>query len=130
MSPNSVPDNTHVRPEDPANLEEKIEALLREAGDLSPKERAELREWIRIDYQYLGDCVAYIDTWDGPEDAPRLTRRVVAHDPSQFRVTQEVDKLPAEQRAQVHFTRAEDPERDYIESLSLWVVGEGMITED
>ncbi len=62
------------------SFEEACRQLLAAFQDeLPPEERDRICADLRLHYDYRGEYVAYLDTWEGDGPGRRLKREVVAH---------------------------------------------------
>jgi hypothetical protein len=93
-------------------LEEAVQNLLRGApADLPAATVARIREDTRLQFDYPGETVAYVDTWKGRGQHRRLTREVVAHAADVAAFYQRFDRLSEDLRARATVCYVTDPDQ-------------------
>jgi hypothetical protein len=92
-------------------LEEAVRILLQGTpADLPAATVARIREDARLQFDYPGETVAYVDSWRGRGQNRRLTREVIAHAADVTEFYRRFDRLPdaLRARATVRYVTAPD----------------------
>lgn len=99
----------------PSSWDLTLRQALAEAGDLPPEARERLREDLRLQFDYPGEYVAYLDSWKTQRQTRRLLRRVIAHSLSLKDLYEALAALSPKERANVVLHYAVDPHQQELE---------------
>ena len=94
----------------PEWFERLAQQAVDEARDLGPAAQAHVRANCRLQIDYPGEYVAYIDTWTGQGKNLRFRRKILAHADSMGDLHDKLAKLPPRVRSKATFEYVDDPE--------------------
>jgi hypothetical protein len=93
-----------------ARFEKLVREALEQASDLPPTAQARIREDLRLQADYPGQYVAYVDSWKARHKGRQLHREVVAHAQTLPDLHRRLSQLPAEIQAKASIDYVLDPE--------------------
>lgn len=97
-------------------LEEAFRQSLRERGELHPEARQVLYEDLRLQFDYPGKYVVFMDRWKGRGSSRTLDRQILAHSTSLVEVQGPLDRLSPRDRAKAVLRYATDPYQPEVHS--------------